>query len=258
MGLILRKGKSIKEVRCKEIFGAAEGKVLFIAPHDDDAVLGAGLMMRHVVSEGYEALLCVVTDGSLGYCSEKDRENISATRKKETLSSSEIMGLKEENIIFLGYPDCGLSRFTGRLPEEDKLQGLQSGFTRLLRKTRPAACFLPTGEDYHPDHKTTYSEFLISLFHASGEIWPEYGPPFEVPPVFETAVYCDFPEPPELMLDSSQEDFEPKIRAVEKFSSQKQIGKLVEKVRMSGPVEFFRKVPFSLYDPLKYKESFKV
>src|SRR6056297_2307288 len=74
--------------------------------------------------------------------------------------------------------------------------GLQNSLTALLRDLRPTRVFVPTGADYHPDHQIVYRELLISLFHATGAVWPELGAPLDSPPpLYEMAIYCDFPAP---------------------------------------------------------------
>ena len=81
--------------------------------------------------------------------------------------------------------------------------GLQNAFARCLRQVRPTRVFLPTSADLHPDHRIVHEEMLISLFHAQGAIWPELGEPIaEVPAVYEYAVYCDFPEPPQIRIET--------------------------------------------------------
>ncbi len=53
--------------------------------------------------------------------------------------------------------------------------GLQNPFTYFLRQIRPTQVFVPTINDLHPDHKVTNEQLQISLFHSTGDIWPELG-----------------------------------------------------------------------------------
>ena len=99
---------------------------------------------------------------------------------------------------------------------------------------------------------------MISLFHASGSIWPELGPPLlEVPAVYEMAVYCDFREPPNLEIISDAEHFKKKQAGIAAYRSQTQIGALVESVRKAGPYEYLREVQFRLYCAESYKPLFR-
>jgi len=47
-------------------------RFLAISPHDDDAVLGAGLLIQLTKRENVPVYIMVVTDGSMGYCSIKE------------------------------------------------------------------------------------------------------------------------------------------------------------------------------------------
>ncbi|NLE28471.1 MAG: hypothetical protein GX629_02230, partial [Phycisphaerae bacterium] len=40
----------------------------FFSPHDDDVVLGGGLMMQLAKRENVPVHIVIVTDGSMGYC----------------------------------------------------------------------------------------------------------------------------------------------------------------------------------------------
>ena len=134
---------------------------------------------------------------------------------------------------------------------------MQIALTRLLRQVRPTRVFLPTSADMHPDHRIVHEELMISLFHAQGRIWPELGEPTaDVPRVYELAVYCDFPEPPQIRLKTPESMFENKLRAISTYGSQEQIGTVVDIQRASGPVEYLRELNFHFYDPQQYHELF--
>jgi hypothetical protein len=59
-------------------------RFLVISPHDDDAVLGAGLLIQLTKRENVPVYIMVVTDGSMGYCSIKERNTIIEIRRNET------------------------------------------------------------------------------------------------------------------------------------------------------------------------------
>src|SRR2546421_360780 len=106
--------------------------------------------------------------------------------------------------------------------------GLSNAFTYHLRRTRPARVFVPTSADLHPDHQIVNNELMISLFHSAGAIWPELGAPLaDVPKVYELAIYCDFPEPPQWEIRADSTAFDKKLRGIAAYQSQLQIAKLV-------------------------------
>jgi len=238
---------------------------LFISPHDDDVVLGGGLLMQLAQLENVPVYIMIVTDGAMGYCSSEEKDSISRIREKETFKCYQSLGIPKENIFWLGFPDSQVHSYRGRRAagKNEKavykgFTGLQNAFTYFLRKTGPTQCFLPTLTDLHPDHKIVYEEFLISVFHASGNIWPELGKPLEKTPYFnEMAVYCDFPTPPQLQMKTPLSFLEKKLEAISSFRSQKQIESLIEIVRNAGPYEYIRSVDYNFYNPNNYKARFK-
>jgi LmbE family N-acetylglucosaminyl deacetylase len=241
-----------------------EQRFLFLSPHDDDVVIGGGLMIQSALAEKVPVHVAIVTDGAMGYCTEWQKDSISDIRRKETLAAYEALGVKKESIHWLGFPDCRLSLFQGRRPaapgepaQEGGFTGLQQALTQLIRLVRPNQVFLPTNADLHPDHRIVHSELLISVFHASGDIWPELGPAHEVIPyIHELAVYCNFPTPPKLRIHAPLEALKRKMAAILEFKSQKQIKAVVEIVRRGGPWEYLRPIEFALYNPALYRDRF--
>ena len=236
---------------------------LCVSPHDDDIVMGAGLWQMAAIEAGADVHLLVVTDGRMGYCSPRQRDAIVDIRKQEVYDSSRCLGLAESNVHFMGMPDCQLAQHQGRrraTHNEDNIAGytgLCNTFVHHLRKLRPDRVLVPAATDLHPDHQVTHNELMISLFHASGEIWPELGKPTPVPAVYELAVYCDFAQPPNLQVKSDDAAFQKKLDAVAAYQSQLQIEQLVAKLRDAGPTEYLHEVAFNFYSPTTYHKLFE-
>lgn len=250
-----------------EVFSDWKGPAecwLFVSPHDDDLVTGAGLTFQAGLAEGVNIHAALVTDGRMGYCHIEQQYTISNVRRQEAQKSFEILGLPLDRLRFYRYPDGDLNSFRGRhftttgsYTEIAGAVGLQNTFTHLLRQVRPNRVFVPASTDLHPDHKVTHEELLISLFHAQGNIWPELGPPIrEVPRVYEFAVYCDFPEPPNLRIETPAEMLETKLRAIRAYASQEQIDAVVDIQCGVGPIEYLRELVFRLYTPQQYHPLF--
>ena len=238
---------------------------LFISPHDDDIALGAGLLIQLAKRENIPVHILIVTDGSMGYCSEAEKDTIAQVRQGEAFKCYQILDVPKENIVWLGLPDCQLNYYRGRRPAQpdDKavingFTGLQNAFTYYLRKAKPTQCFLPTFSDLHPDHRIIHEELLISLFHAAGCIWPELGEPLDKTPyTHEIAVYCDFPQPPQLKVRAPVSYLEKKLNAIAAFRSQRQISSIIDIVRAAGPEEYIRALEFKLYNPRRYRDLFE-
>src|SRR5687767_9928673 len=237
----LQDGKKQRLATLKDAIGmnAQGGREtwLFVSPHDDDLVIGAGLWMQAAVQAGVDVQVLDVTDGRMGYCTLEQRGNIADIRKAETCESFEILGVARDKVAYIGYPDGGLYDLQGRRKHrsDDEVQptqgyvGLCNEFTSHLRRTRPARVFVPTIADLHPDHQIVNNEMMISLFHAAGAIWPELGEPLgDVPQVYELAIYCDFPQPPQLELRTDESAFDKKLKGIAAYRSQLAIAKLAE------------------------------
>ncbi len=253
--------KSLREL----MDGWHDGKErwLFIAPHDDDIVMGAGLLLQAALAEGVDVSVLITTDGSMGYCELEDRDSIRSIRQKETRESFRIIGVQD--VSWLNFPDCNLTPYLGRRAAKGEgphvvegFTGLQNAYTYELRRRMPTRVFLASGNDLHPDHKLVYQEARVSIFHAGGAIWPELGTPLrELPTLYELAIYCAFPEAPDYLIEGTPDHLETKLEAIAAYRSQKQIDRLVERLREAGAVEYLRISDFSLYSPSIYRHLFQ-
>jgi len=223
------------------------------------------LLIQLAVHEGLPVHILIVTDGSTGYCSEEDRDSIVDIRRKEALESYHYLGVAEENIVWLGFQDAHIHSCLGREQAKSNrdlsikgFTGLRNAFTYYLRRIKPTQCILPTRNDLHPTHHIVYDEFLISLFHASGDIWPELGKPLAaIPHAHEIAVYCDFAAPPTLRMATPISYLENKLKAIGAFRSQRQISSMIENIRNCGPEEYLRTIELELYRSSKYRGMFE-
>ena len=237
---------------------------MFVSPHDDDVIIGAGLTFQVGLAVGAKVHAVVVTDGRMGYCRFEQRRNIVKIRRAETEHAYVSLGLPAENLRFIECPDCNLNAYRGRhfttigAPTEiEGAGGMQNAITYALRQIRPNRVFLPTNTDLHPDHQIVHEETLISLFHAQGNIWPELGMPIaEVPKVYEFACYCDFPEPPQIRIDATPMMLEAKLDGIRAFASQEQIESVVSIQRNVGAIEYLRELAFHFYNPEQYHPLF--
>lgn len=65
-------------------------KILVIAPHADDEVLGAGGTIARRVSEGHEVYVCIVTRGEKPLFP----DDVVARIREETLAAHAFLGIK--------------------------------------------------------------------------------------------------------------------------------------------------------------------
>ena len=239
--------------------------ILIAAAHDDDPGISVPLLIQVARSLDIQVHLVIATDGSQGYCSLADKDDIVQIRREETNRAYELLQLDpDSDISWLGFPDTRLSAYQGRFTPETLKQeavsqrvALSGGFTGLenalvdvVREVSPKMVVMPTPTDLHNDHRVVASEISIVIFHALGAIWPELGTQLgHVPEVFECATYCNYSAPPTTFIQASDEMFERGLEAVSCWKSQVQIEALVQRMRQRGPIEFLRRVEWDLYEP---------
>jgi LmbE family N-acetylglucosaminyl deacetylase len=165
-------------------------RLLVIAPHPDDEVLGAGGFMQHVHEAGGTVKVVYLTNGD-GYKdgvkleSHKRRRlsfisfrSYGKRRQKEARSALKALGLDDDDAIFVSFPDTGLDKLI-RTYWSDRRRAYTSPYTRLDRPPaseaaepdteyrgedltqelarivgsyRPTIVLVPRREDQHTDH----------------------------------------------------------------------------------------------------------
>jgi LmbE family N-acetylglucosaminyl deacetylase len=239
---------------------------LFIAPHDDDIVCGAGLTFLAALQNKINVFAAVISNGRMGYCTPEQRTTIVQVRREETRSSFAHLGLPQENLYLFNYDDGSLlqkmgRRFASQTTDFNAIAGgtgLQNTLTWLLRKVRPTRVFIPNRLDLHPDHKVVYHETVISVFHAQGLIWPELGTSIDtIPFLYEYATYSDFVTLPNIRVRVPDALTEQRLQALALYKSQLQIKLVVEELRKAGGKEYLLEVVFEIFKPEKYDTFFQ-
>ena len=125
-------------------------RVLCIAPHPDDEVLGCGGMLAFHAARGDDVRVVILSDGSLGD-PDANVEDITAERKRETEAAGRELGVTDH--VFLDLPD-------GRLGEVADLVGR---LTAELDDFAPELCYVPSPLECHPDHRVTSHAAVAAL-----------------------------------------------------------------------------------------------
>ncbi|MEP7351267.1 MAG: PIG-L deacetylase family protein [Sphingorhabdus sp.] len=127
---------------------AAMKKVLVVAPHPDDEILGCGGTMARLVAEGADVHVVIMTSGQPPEYSEAYTRNIRA----ELATAHQMLGLG--NVHFLDLPAAGL----------DKLPAAQvnKAFGDLAEKLLPDTMFLPFVGDIHLDHQVSFLAAMVA------------------------------------------------------------------------------------------------
>lgn len=181
----------------------ASGRIVIVAPHNDDEVLAAGGLMQVAAAQGLDVRVVFLTNGD-GFAvaaaqtsgrlrpGPADYEQLGALRQQESLAALAVIGVPPENVSFLGFPDGGLadlwqhywakgrpyrSRYTLRTEASSRLDAsageavdrpyagdaVVTELSHLLRQWRPQLVVLPHPADAHGDHWATYNFTTYTL-----------------------------------------------------------------------------------------------
>jgi N-acetylglucosamine malate deacetylase 1 len=141
------------------------GRVLVLAPHADDEVLGCGGLMASLARRDVEVhVLYAAVDGSrhYGLTGSTSYEQ----RVAEIEDASRLLGFSYE----IAYGDKGLMMELDTLPRRDLVDRFQSA----MDERRPDLVLLPSGADYDHDHVAVFS----AGFAAARPIAEQFGKRF--------------------------------------------------------------------------------
>jgi LmbE family N-acetylglucosaminyl deacetylase len=166
-------------------------RAVVIAPHPDDAVLGAGGLIQRIVRNHGSVEIVEMTSGDafaggvvalrpgVKPTSETYR-HYGSLREREVVQAMRMLGVARSRIRLLGFPDDGLcelaahrvpaivfaSPYTGRdsPPSSQRLHAtamyrgddVRRELERIFLAFRPTLAVLPHSRDEHPDHCATH------------------------------------------------------------------------------------------------------
>ena len=130
-------------------------KILVIAPHPDDEVLGCGGTIASHVKNGDDVHLCVAT---VAYAPDWS-ESLIKKREKETEKSAKILGIKK--IHKLNFPTAKLDTI-GQKEINDSLKNL-------INKIKPEVVYIPHQYDLHKDHRIIFESSLVAARPSFGK-----------------------------------------------------------------------------------------
>lgn len=113
-------------------------KVLVVAPHADDEVLGVGGTIAKFINEENEVYVCVVTSGHYSMFS----QDVLIKLREEAIESHRFLGIKQT--YFLDLPAVLLSE----VPKHE----VNKKINDVIDEIRPDIVFIPHFGDMHLDH----------------------------------------------------------------------------------------------------------
>lgn len=127
-------------------------KIIVFAPHPDDGVLGCGGTIAKGISEGYDVMMVVITDGRyafsnvLGIDSDPSPDEMKEIRMEEVKKAIRMLGMREQQLLFLNFEDRSL---------EKKEREVQEKILKILKENHPTEVYFPCEKEYHKDHIVT-------------------------------------------------------------------------------------------------------
>lgn len=136
-------------------------KILVIAAHPDDEVLGVGGTMAKLCLEGNEVYVLIVTDGSTSqYGNNEHLADIIKAKVIETKNCAETLGVKE---IFYGQlPDMKLDT----VPHIEVNKAIE----RVINEIQPNTVFTHFWGDVNADHQNVYRSTLVAVRPVMGQV----------------------------------------------------------------------------------------
>ena len=186
-----------KERRSKEIelafpdWRPGDERVLIISPHDDDAILGAGVVWQAVQANGGEVLVAIVCDGSAGYSTPEEKDTIVETRRAETVKAYGALGLGQSAVTRFDVPDfSGLPYVGYRLP--GGVIGTFGQSMPLMRQRKITRLVVPNGYREHIDHEAAFRIGAYDGPQVGDRVIAEWGWSEPVRSLLQYAVWGDF------------------------------------------------------------------
>lgn len=127
-------------------------KILVLAPHADDEVLGCGGTINKFSSSGSDVFILILTNAYLG-APELFSKNLVNRIRKEATSANKI--LKVKKLFFEDFPAPCLDQFP--------LYKISDKISKYISSIKPDTVFIPSEKDTHIDHKIIHSAAMIAL-----------------------------------------------------------------------------------------------
>ena len=180
-------------------------RILIVAAHPDDEILGCGATVARLIKEGYEAYTLILGEGiisrDLNRDIDKSKEDIEELKKQMQLAN-DIIGVKK--VFTYDFPD---NRFD-TVPFLDIVKMIE----KVKNKIKPDIIFTHYEKDLNIDHQITYKAVLTATRPMTNETVKEIYS-FEIlsstewnyPLTFSPSVFFDISETIEIKQKAMNE-----------------------------------------------------
>src|ERR1017187_2555619 len=188
----------------------AKDRIIVVAPHPDDEVLGAGGLLQQACAVGAEVHVIYLTSGDHNqiafklynlrlHLSPKQYVTFGILRQHEATRAMAGLGLTPEQLTFLGYPDYGTMQIwrdywnadapfrsdathSNAVPYEEAFsfgkpytpENVVADFVELFRRYRPTRVFVTHPADTNPDHRAAANFVRLAALELEAEQTPPH------------------------------------------------------------------------------------
>lgn len=124
-------------------------RILLVAPHADDEVLGVGGTIAKYIDKGYEVYVCVVTSGHPSMFP----EDLLNKLRSEALNAHKFLGIKYT--FFLDFPSVMSNKIS--------VHELNSKVLDVINEIQPSIVFIPHYGDMHLEHYIVSQTAMVKL-----------------------------------------------------------------------------------------------
>lgn len=136
-------------------------RVLIIAPHPDDEVLGCGGLLQMLAAGDYEITLIAVTDGSASHPGSRiwSPERLAWVRPAETTEALQRLSVDDIKVVRARIQDGNVKRYQRPLA------------ALIARLAQPDDVIFSTWRyDGHPDHEASYRAAVAAALHCGARL----------------------------------------------------------------------------------------
>lgn len=173
--------------------------ILILAPHPDDETICCGGVIQQALAAGAKVKVVFLTSGDSNEVAfivyekrltfeKKEFLHMGQVRMQEAVAAAKVLGLKESDLIFLGYPDFGTFKMFSQYWQKDKPyvsvatkvssvpykqsysfgapyvgESALTDLEKIISEYKPDKIFVSHPADVNSDHKTFYLFLQIAL-----------------------------------------------------------------------------------------------
>jgi len=126
-------------------------KILILAPHADDEILGCGGTIHKYKKLGYQIHIVILTNANIGD-EELFSKNLIKKIRKEAYNANKILNIK--NLIFYDLPAPRLDQYP--------IYKIANLIEKIFKQIKPDTVFIPSEKDMHFDHKIINNAAMIA------------------------------------------------------------------------------------------------